>query len=67
MLKFLRRRSKTAKNASAGDGSASNCDDFGNSADGIEVIETNPDPDLSQGSSYFGVTKRQAFLQCIVA
>ena len=65
MLKFLRRRSKTAKNASAG--GANNCDDFGNSADGIEVIETNPDPDLSQGSSYFGVTKRQAFLQCIVA
>ena len=62
MLKFLqrRRRSKSAKN----DNAASEA--FENSANEIEVIETNPDPDLALGSPFMDVTKRQAFQQCIV-
>ena len=56
MLKFLqrrRRRSKSAKN----DNTAGEA--FENSANEIEVIETNPDPDLALGSPFMDVTKRQ--------
>ena len=64
MLKFLqrRRRSKSAKNDNTTAGEA-----FENSANEIEVIETNPDPDLALGSPFMDVTKRQAFQQCNVA
>ena len=74
MLKFLRRRrsKKTAKNDIAGEEDSFH-PDLAHSVNGIEVIETNPDPDyfhpdLAEGSSYFdAVTKRQAFLLCIAS